>query len=299
MAGIQRSITRRHVLRRASLLAAGAAGIASSGCSQGRREYGPRRPVRVGLVTDVHYADKETAGNRHYRDSLGRLSSAIDHFNELEADVVVELGDFIDAASSVEQELSWLEQIEAVYAKARCPRHYVLGNHCVFTLTKEQFLARCGTGSSYYSFDIGSFHFIVLDACFRRDGQPYGDKNSNWTDANVPPDQLAWLRTDLRAARHPTIVFVHQRLDVDTHYGIRQRVEVRRELEASGKVLAVFQGHNHVNDLKDINGIHYCTLAAMVDADTNAYGLLTLHPNGAMGLDGYDRQESWSLAPAT
>ena len=33
----------------------------------------------------------------------------------------------------------------------------------------------------------------------------------------------------------------------------------------SGKVLAVLQGHNHHNDYRDIAGIHYCTLAAMVD----------------------------------
>jgi len=61
-----------------------------------------------------------------------------------------------------------------------------LANHCVDTLTKEQFLGTCGASRSYYSLDVGGFHFVILDACFRHDGQPYGNKNSNWTDATSP-----------------------------------------------------------------------------------------------------------------
>jgi hypothetical protein len=296
MTTIPKTMTRRDVLRRASLLAAGVAGI--TGCSQRRgTNRPPRSPLRIGLVTDVHYADKESAGDRQYRASLARLSSAVAHFNELKADFVVELGDFIDTAASADQELSWLERIESVYAQVHCPRHHVLGNHCVQTLTKEQFLSKCGVSRSYYSFDLGGFHFVILDACFRQDGQPYGNKNSEWTDANIPPKELEWLEADLKATRRPTVVFVHQRLDVDNHYGVKQRVEVRQRLEASGRVLAVFQGHNHLNDLKEINGIRYCTLTAMVEGEGNAYGLLTLRENGRVHLDGYGRQESIDLAP--
>jgi len=253
--------------------------------------------LRIGLVTDVHYAEKESAGNRQYRGSLARLSSAVAHFNELKADFVVELGDFIDAAPSADQELVWLKRIESVYVQARCPRHHVLGNHCVQTLTKEQFLSKCGANRSYYSFDVGGFHFVILDACFRQDGQPYGNKNSEWTDSNIPPKELEWLGADLKATSRPTVVFVHQRLDVDSQYGVKQRIDVRKILEASGKVLAVFQGHNHLNDLKEINGIRYCTLTAMVEGEDNAHGLLTLHENGSIRLDGYGRQASVEPAP--
>ena len=52
---------------------------------------------------------------------------------------------------------------------------------------------------------------------------------------------------------------------------------IRAVLEASGKVLAVFQGHSHKNDLNEINGIHYCTLVAMVEGSgekNNGYALL-------------------------
>jgi len=41
--------------------------------------------------------------------------------------------------------------------------------------------------------------------------------------------------------------------------------EVRQILEDSGNVSAVFQGHSHQNDYRDINGIHYCTMRAVIE----------------------------------
>lgn len=293
-------LTRRSMLQQTSLLTAGAVvGASVAGCADRRSEdMQARGPLRIGMVTDVHYADKESGKTRYYRASLAKLTSAITHFNTLEANLVVQLGDLIDAADSVEQELGWLDRIDAIYAQANCPRHYVLGNHCVQTLTKAQFLARCGMSRSFYSFDAQRFHFIVLNACFRQDGEPYGNGNFEWTDANVPAAELTWLASDLKAAHRPTVVFVHQRLDVDDAHGIRNRAEVRGLLEGTGLVRAVFQGHNHVNDLREINGVAYCTLAAMVEGDTNAYGLVTLHPNGAIRVDGYGRQSAWTIGAA-
>lgn len=293
-------LTRRDVLYNASLALAGA-GLTSTGCTR-LRSRTSRAPLRIGLVTDVHYADKQTAGNRHYRDSLAKLASAITRFNQEQVDFVVELGDLVDAAASVDEELGYLRSIQAVYEKARCPSHYVLGNHCVDTLTKEQFLQTCGAPCSRYSFDVAGFHFVILDACFRQDGRPYGNKNSHWTDANIPGGELDWLQGDLNATRRPVVVFVHQRLDVDGPHGIKNGVEVRRVLESSGKVSAVFQGHHHRNDLEGINGIQYCTLAAMVEGpgpDHNAYAIATLYPNGAIRLDGFGQQASHHIVPVT
>lgn len=69
-------------------------------------------------------------------------------------------------------------------------------------------------------------------------------------------------------------------------------------LEAHGKVMAVFQGHSHQNDLKLINGIPYCTLAAMVEGtgeENNSYSLLQLSSNGTLTLKGWCRQQSREL----
>lgn len=273
-----------------------AGGAALPGCSGLLRDADrPGRPVRIGLVTDVHYADKDSKGSRHYRDGAAKLSSAIERFNEARADLVVELGDFIDSADTMEAELGYLKRIESVFAQARCPRYRVLGNHCVYSLSKEHFLAECSMPSSYYSFDFGGWHFVVLDGCFRGDGEPYGRKNYQWTDAKMPAAELAWLVRDLAATRKQTVVFIHQRLDVDTEYALANSADVRRQFDESGKVKAVFQGHHHTGDFKVINGIPYCTLAAMVDGPAttdNAFGLVELREEGSMSMQGYGRQKS-------
>lgn len=252
-------------------------------------------PLRIGLVTDLHYADKPPRGSRHYRETPDKLAEAAERFGKDKPEFVVELGDFIDAADSVDVELSYLKRINRDFEKICPQRHYVLGNHCVDTLTKDEFLGEVGQKKSYYSFDAGHAHFIVLDACFRSDGQSYGRKNFEWTDPNIPAKELDWLKSDLQATSKPTIIFTHQRLDVTSHYSAKNAAAVRATLEASKNVLAVFQGHSHKNDHQDIAGIHYCTLVAMVEgsgAANSGYSLLTVQPDSALHLTGFRKQQT-------
>ncbi len=253
-------------------------------------------PLRVGLVTDLHYADKTPAGTRHYRETLAKLEEAAQTFEQAAPAFLVELGDFIDAADSVDVEQRYLKTINRPFSAICKDRHYVLGNHCVDTLTKEEFLGGVEQEQSYYSFDRSGFHFVVLDSCFRSDGQPYGRKNFQWTDANIPAAELDWLEGDLTANDKPVIVFAHQRLDVTNNHGVRNNADVRKVLEASGRVLAVLQGHSHQNDLKEIGGIHYCTMVAMVEgsgAENNGYSLMSVEANGTIQLTGFRKQESY------
>ncbi len=254
--------------------------------------------VSIGLITDLHYADKPPAGSRHYRESLGKLDAAAKQFQKEPISFLVELGDFIDAADSVEKEQKYLKTINQRFSKI-CPnRHYVLGNHCVDTLKKEEFLKVVGQKQSYYSFDESGFHFIVLDSCFRSDGVAYERKNFKWTDANIPPAELKWLKDDLNTNDKPVVVFAHQRLDVDNNHGVKNNKEVRRLLEASGNVIAVFQGHSHGNDLNTIEGIHYCTLVAMVEGAglvNNGFSTLNIDEQGNVQLTGFQKQKSRNL----
>lgn len=256
-------------------------------------EYQP--VVRAGLVTDLHYADKPPAGTRHYRETLGKLEEAAIEFERSQLSFVVELGDLIDAAETVASEQSYLKTINRKFSQVCNQRHYVLGNHCVDTLTKEEFLAGVEQQKSYYSFEEGGIRFIVLDSCFRADGVAYGRKNFRWTDANIPEKELEWLRSDLVSTKKPVVVFAHQRLDVNNDHGVNNNAEVRTILEQSGNVLAVFQGHSHKNDLRKIGGIHYCTLVAMVEGSgesNSGYSILEIAADGTLKLQGFRNQSS-------
>ncbi|MEN8678754.1 MAG: metallophosphoesterase [Akkermansiaceae bacterium] len=289
-------MNRRHFTLMSSLTLA-------SGSALKGAEAEPTEVLSLGLLTDVHYADKKTWGSRAYRDSLLKGKEAAEFFKEKKPAAMVCLGDLIDAAPSVETEISYLTAICKALDVAGIPRHHVLGNHCVATLNKEEFFKNAGSANKegHYSFDLKGNHFVVLDACYNSRMEPYGRNNFVWHDSNMTPEEIAWLKKDLAETKLPTVVFTHQRLDVDrpNKYAIKQSVEVRKILEDSGRVRVVFQGHSHKNELEEVNGIPYCTLAAMVEGEgieSNSYSLLRFLDDGSIKLEGYRRQKNQSFS---
>lgn len=254
--------------------------------------------LRVGLMTDLHYADKQPTKTRFYREALGKLDEAVAHFNREKPALVIELGDFIDQADSVEKEIEWLKTMERHYAQLSMPRHYVMGNHCVGTLTKQEFAASTKAPGGHAVVEQNGVTFLILDACFREDGTPYQRKNFSWQDANLPKGELTWLEGELAKAGGPVIVMAHQRLDMDKAHAVRNAAEVRALLEKSGKVLTVFQGHSHKNDYQQIAGIHYVTLVAMIEGtglENNGYSMLEVMPDQSLRLIGFRRQTNRTL----
>jgi len=292
------NLHRRTFLVQGTLSIAGAANLSDDLFSQSVDE-----PVlRIALLTDTHFADKAPQGTRYYRESLEKLAVITDELAKGELvkkpiDFAVELGDFIDSGGDVENEKKALRTVNAAFSKIHKHRHYVLGNHCVETLTKEEFLGEVGQEKSYYSFDCNGWHFVVLDACFRQDGVPYGRKNADWTDTYLPKEELEWLRADLAATSKPGILFLHQRLDLENlhAYSVKNADQIRAVLEQSGKVRLVLQGHDHKGGYKEIGGIPYCTLSAVIEGTgqaNNAFSLLEITKNADICLRGFFQQKS-------
>jgi predicted phosphodiesterase len=279
-------LSRRAFLQNSTLCLAGFSGLQAA-------DSEAKPLLRVGLMTDLHYADKLPTKTRFYREALVKLDEAVEVMNREKPALIVELGDFIDQADSVEKEIEWLKTMESHFARLSMPRHYVLGNHCVGTLTKQEFAANTKAAGGHESFEAGGVTFIILDACFRSDGTPYSRKNFDWKDSNIPTSQLAWLESELSMASGPVIVFAHQRLDADKAHAVQNATAVRSLLEKSGNVLAVFQGHSHKNDYQKIAGIHYTTLVAMVEGsglENNGYSMLEVMPDSSLRLQGFRKQ---------
>ncbi len=258
-----------------------------------------RDSITIGMFADAHYADRDVRGSRYYRESLAKVEKCIGDFNSTELDFVVELGDFVDKGESLAAELSYLERIEREYAKFKGDRHYVLGNHDVATFSKTQFVDNCAARKNYYSFDKGDFHFIILDACYNEDESDYNAGNFHWTESYIPSVERKWLEADLEATEKNTVLFVHQRLDDENDsHGVKNAQKVRKILEQSGKVLAVFQGHDHRGAYSDVNKIHYCTLPALVDGtglENNAYAIVQIQSDGSIEIDGFGKLKDLAI----
>src|SRR5690242_12727375 len=70
-----------------------------------------RPAVRLGLVTDLHYADKPQKGTRYYRETLAKLAEAAEQFKKDKPEIVVSLGDIIDDAETLDGEKAHLKTV--------------------------------------------------------------------------------------------------------------------------------------------------------------------------------------------
>ncbi len=279
------------VTRRAFLAASGTALTMSTSCLHFETAGAA---TRFGVFTDPHYADREPANNRYYRDSAGKMAVCVNAFNAESLDFVIELGDFKDQDTPPVEEktLAYLRYAESIFKTFNGPRYHVLGNHDVDSISKAQFQAEVeNTGidqmRTYYSFDAPYVRGIVLDACYTSDGKDYDHGHFDWTDANLPGEQLAWLKRTLDETPEKAIVFCHQRLDGEGDLFVKNAAQVRAILEGSRKVLAVFQGHDHKGDFRSINGITYRTLRGMVEGpgpENTVYTTVQVHADGTISM---------------
>ncbi|MBD0400383.1 metallophosphoesterase [Flammeovirga sp. EKP202] len=265
--------------------------------------------LQFGMMTDSHFADCPSRGIRFFHESKEKMQECVDLMNKRKVDFMIHLGDLKDEGKpAVESEtLQYLQEIERVYAQFSGPRYHAIGNHDLDSISKKQFLDHIeNTGiskdKSYYSFDKQGFHFIVLDANYLKDGTDHGHRNFHWEDTQLSTEEWQWLQRDLLNNTLPTIVFLHHTLhdvgEKGKKYHVTDSHKIRKLLEESGNVLAVFQGHYHQEKYQKINGIHYYVLKAMVDYSgkkNNSYAIVKLYKNGVLEIEGFRRAISKSL----
>jgi|WetSurMetagenome_2_1015567.scaffolds.fasta_scaffold230872_1 3',5'-cyclic-AMP phosphodiesterase len=166
--------------------------------------------------------------------------------------------------------------------KLKCPVHHVIGNHDTFGTNKsssakpgdpgygkEMYVGRLG--KTYYSFEAKGYKFIMLDSI-----QLTPDRN--W-EARIDDPQMLWLRQELAAAgpKTPIVAAVHVPLvsAFSTYSGEKencasnyQTITVANAPDvlaafAQHNVLAVLQGHLHVNEISAYKGTQYITSGAV------------------------------------
>ena len=278
--------------------------VALAGCKSPKKGELPL--MRFGLVTDCHYADIPYAKREHpigdaaYRETLAKLRECVAVMDSERPSFLIELGDFKDEGPDKASTIGYLDKVEAVFAEFSGPCYHVLGNHDLDLLDKKEFLAHIrnygqAEALAHYSFDVSGIRFVVLDACYNSKLEDYVPGNWEWTDANVPPDQLAWLEEEIASAPGQVVVFGHQCLDpnADTRHQVRNAADVRAILEKSGKVNAVFTGHQHSGLVSCVNGITYYSLRAMVlNSGENGYAVADVYSSGAIVVTGFRKAAS-------
>jgi len=268
--------------------------------------------IRFGLITDTHAHDVDSPLEgkwmSHTQDRLSAFTAAM---NAWAPDFIIELGDFINGwvvlgadpgdPARIPDVLAWAN---GLYTAFEGPAYHVIGNHDLYNLDKTQYLDILGMDATSYSFNVGAYHFVVLDVQHAADGS---DLANTYTGVAgfVPENQFEWLRQDLASTDLASIICVHQPLnesaeDIDAwgRATVLNQDALRDLFVEDGDIIAVLQGHEHTNGYQIIDGIHYITFEAMVDQDTPpTWAQISLDPaSQTLVIEGVGVQASLELS---
>jgi len=256
-------LTRRHFL---SLAGAAAAACATPA-------FAAPESFDFLFLTDCHLQPE--------LDATHGTDMAFRHARTIRADFAIQGGDHVFDALAVPK--SRATQIFDQYAKTEqdlgLKVHHTLGNHDIFGIYPESGVGEADPGygkkmfaerfgPTFYSFDHKGYHFIVLDSVGITPDHKY--------EARIDQDQLAWLEKDLAAlpSGAPIVVTTHIPLvtAVNCYAAVGPKTPppapfvngpAAIKLLEGHNVLAVLQGHTHVNERVDWHGIPYITSGAV------------------------------------
>lgn len=295
------SFTRREVLKMGALTGAGAAlgTLWPFRAASAATRKGPR--FRFIHYTDIH-VQPELAGARGY-------AQAIAHMNGQKADFAISGGDLV--FDSLKTARDRCERLWKLYTSLGndfdMPVYQTLGNHDNLGLSnpdiastdpdygKKAFLTRFQQNHTYRSFDHKGWHFVILDSILPQPG--------GWKPV-LDEEQMAWLKSDLAANKLPVIATLHVPIFTfisqiahgpttapGEHTAMNDGKALRELFEASN-VKLVLQGHVHIREHFEYNGINYITSGAVCGSWWN--GPRMGHPEGYATIDidgdGFDWQ---------
>lgn len=235
--------------------------------------------MKIGVFTDAHYCKADVlCDTRRPSLSLSKIREAMEAFAREAVDFCICLGDITDHSPSDTKEsiAACLREALSLIRSYEIPFFLVPGNHDYLATTRKDFESE-GIKIPPYIHYADGYRFIFLDANYRSDGRCFDTAGVEWTDSNLPEDQLRFLKEALEEATHPCIVLIHENLDpfVDALHIVKNAEEARKVIRESGKVKLVLQGHFHPGAEHTVDGIPYVTLPAMCEGEDNSYRIFT------------------------
>lgn len=121
-----------------------------------------RRLFSFGIVSDIQYADVDDAVSFHgvprfYRNTLVALRQAVSTWRLHNVNFAVHFGDIIDVKQPRTKSEEGVAAVKAVFDVLGQPVKHIIGNHCLYNLSRAVLVDRLGIASphptnSYYSF---------------------------------------------------------------------------------------------------------------------------------------------------
>ena len=267
-----------------------------------------RTDLSFGVIADCQYHNSRGTDSRKYALSLKKLRQCVRHFNQLNLDFVIHLGDLID------RDFESFDPVLSVYRQLNIPKYHVLGNHDydVRDELKREVPRKLGLNRHYYDFNCHGWHFVVLDGneisfhAYPVESKPYqetvayyenrGIDSPKWNGA-IGPSQLRWLGSVLEKTAErkiPVILFSHYPVYPEDKHNLWDAAEVNTLLGRFKNIRCFFAGHNHHGLYGMNHGIHFLTLRGMVETETTSYAVCRLFKD-RIKVEGYGREPDRDL----
>lgn len=268
------------------------------------------KPLKIGIVSDVQYADIDNYGTRHYRASVEKFSEAVSKFSEEDVDMIVSLGDFID------NDFKSYNPLIEIIRGVNIPVYFVLGNHdfSVRVGIKQKIPDLLNVRSRYYSLIRNNWRFIFLDGTdistfSRRKKDPEfkraqsildslkmsGAPNAQSWNGGIGKTQMKWLEQEIynsNKSGQNIILFCHFPLyPEDQSENLWNANEVRNIIESRNGRIVFMNGHTHRSNYCLHNGVHYVSLRGMVETDENSFATSEIY-NDSISIKGYGAEKS-------
>ncbi len=227
------------------------------------------------FITDTHLQPEMNAARG--------CSMAFQKARGLQAEFVIQGGDHVFDALGVPKEraLGLFDLYDRTQQDLGMKVHHTLGNHDCFGVYPASGMVPADPsygkrfyedhlGKTFYSFEHKGVHFLVLDSIGITADRSY--------EGRIGATQIAWLRQELSALvpGAPVIVVTHIPLvtafgsyvpvpqEAMAHHGLSvvNSDEVIQLFEGHN-ILAVLQGHTHINERVEWRGVPYITSGAV------------------------------------
>jgi 3',5'-cyclic-AMP phosphodiesterase len=228
-----------------------------------------RSPVRIAVVTDIHYGPTPAGETKLGMRALELLDDVLGEIASYAPDLLVEMGDRVSDVSA-DADAARLRELAERFARLDGRREHLMGNHDIVNLTDATTSAVLGAPVGHRSVELHGWHLVFWDASPEYRG-----------GLRISDEDLAWFEAALGSSEAPTVVFSHVPLgDGSMHgnYYFESRPEgraahanadaARAIVEAAGNVVLAVAGHVHWNSLNTVDGTHYVTVQSLTESFT-------------------------------
>lgn len=230
--------------------------------------------LRIGFMTDIH-AKSNSGTSRSDRVIKPIFKDRINYFiekmnNEFIPDFILLNGDVIEGTGRDSEVGSGeLVSVKRLFDKTQIPKYWVVGNHDLRPVSKDDWKKSLGIDYLDKSFDVGDYRIIILDSNYDDEGN-HVDPDNYYTRGSITEEQLDWVDDALKTDKRK-IVFIHNPplwdVDVRSNSGLPKNALEIQKVFSQNNVTAVFSGHIEDFFYDKIDGVNYFVLPGVIKSE--------------------------------